>query len=205
VTISKEIQEALDIAYDSMLANIENCVSYFYRKQIYQMLMINSQSQGQQIFKKISLLSARYVLPIWQSAKPTDKTPEMLLDMADEFIKGTVSFDVMRQEADAFWDYMEEFGSTPQAFSIGKAFYAGTAVTEATMEVLGKIPYEGIIISKEDNDLFLDIWRGDTVFWAANAYAGRFGDPKMDQVKAKFFWTWWLKDAIPHILEEEKS
>lgn len=196
MSLSKETQQSIDIAYKYMTKNAENAISYYYRWKIYETFTLNNRQQGEKIFKRLAIISARYVLPIWQNVQPSDKRPENLLDMAEGFLEGTVPIDVMRKEADAFWDYMEKLGSTPKALLLGNACYVGESVAEAAMEVLGKIPYEGVIINESETDLFLDVWVGDTAFWAANAFAGRFGDSKTDHEKTKVFWTWWLKEAI---------
>jgi hypothetical protein len=197
MSISTETQQAINIAFDSMLKNNVSAVWYFYRVKIYETFMPGSETCGSEIFKRLALITARQVLPIWQNALPDNKRPGLLLDMADGFLVGTISFELMRLEADLFWDYMEEFGSTPKIFSIGNAGYAGEAVAEAVMEVLGKIPYKDAVIEENDTDFYTDVWCGDTAFWAASAFAGRCGAPDVDRDKSKAFWTWWLKEAIP--------
>ncbi len=202
--VSKEIREALDFAYNTMLMHKEYALTPFYRRKIYESFSLSGDSQSQIAFKRLGVITARQVLPIWQNAKAQDKRPDHLLNLAEGVINKAVSPELTRSEVELFWEYLERFGGTEKGLSIKNALYAGTAAAEAVMEVLGRNPFEGVTINESDGDLDLDLWGSDTALWAVAAYAGRIGELKADRTKRRNFWTWWLKEAILKALEGSK-
>lgn len=194
--ILPETQEAINLAHESMLKNPAQAVFYFYRIKIYETFKLYKNQQDNQIFKRLALITSQYVLPIWQRAQPKDNKAKHLLYLANEFLDNRLPIDVIQSEADLYWDYSEKFDGTDESFSIGNAIYAQISIAEAAMEICKKIPYKGMELNEEEDDFYVDIWVGDTAFWAASAYAGRFGAPDLDPEKNKIFWTWWLEEAI---------
>lgn len=211
ITIPNITLVAIDDAFHEMERNSEKYISYYFRWRIYETILQAENFDGLLVFGKLGLASARFVLPIWEKAFPGNKLPSELINTLERYLEKPSSYiHIARENADTFWDYVEklgfEHGNKLEISSLENALYAAQAIAEAAMEILGKIPYKGIAtIERSDSDKNLDIWVGDTAFWAANAFAGRYGTSKADYEKFGFFWNWWLKDAIPHSFIEYNS
>jgi len=211
ITIPKGTQVAIDDAFQEMKSNSEQYISYYFRWRIYENIIQAENLDGLLVFGRLGLASARFVLPIWVKAYPGNKMPNELVNMLERYLEMPSSYiRLARESANTFWDYVEklglEVGNKLESLSVESAFYAAQAIAEAAMEILGKIPYKGIAtIERSDSDRTLDAWVGDTAFWAANAFAGRYGTSRADYEKFGVFWTWWLKDAIPHSIMKNSS
>jgi len=193
---SHDLEEAIKRAYADMMAHPSHALIPVSRQAIYDLLDLSDPTQSRRSFRWLSIITARYVLPIWQTARFTDSTPKRALDMAEEIMNKKGLAPVVNVEADEVWHKMESLGATQEGKTIGDAFYAGQAAVEALMEVSGKDPFKDIIIDRSFTDSDLDPWSSDTAHWAVAAYAGSSGKVNSGAVRRQEFWEWWLEHAI---------
>ncbi len=194
-----ELERTIQRVSTEMMIHSEHVIILVNRREIYHLLDVNNLAD-RPVFKKLSIITARYVLPIWQSTRPTDATPGHMLNMAEMIFENKMSPSVARMEVDKAWEKMENLGVTEEGKSIGNAYYAGQAAVESLMEVFGRDSFENVLLDKNSTDSGLDPWSSDTAHWAVAAYAGLKGDVKSDSSKRQEFWEWWLQDAIPQAL-----
>jgi hypothetical protein len=200
MNLSEETKEVIQIAYDVMLKSPEHTVLPFHRRIIYDSLMRASKSEDVMIYKKLAIVSARYVLPVWQAAQPFDRKLEQLLYQTDLFLKEKIEFQKIHDQAEAAWVELDNFGGTVESDEIGNAYYAGIAIVVATLEATGKRSFLDEVISESQSDFDIDMFSYDTAYWAASSYGGRIGYPDANPEKRIVFWTWWLKEAIPNTI-----
>lgn len=177
-----------------------------YRQAVYQAFVSGNEAGGRRARGLLSVLTARHVLPIWQREQPDDMMPERLLATADGVTTGQI--DAARVDAviDEAWEWLpalkiERWGN-PDAYN------AGAAAVFALQETRGEGFLEGVRIGDDDpDDEFFDPGTGDTALFAAAAFAGPSWDDTddtFDPMKAREFWTWWLREAIPTVWEVEE-
>ena len=184
---------------DEMIAQSHHAIIPANRLAIYNLIDENHLAE-RPAFKKLSLITAQHVLPIWQNARPVDAATEHVLNTAELVLQNKISSDVAKDEVEKAWERMENLGATEKGKSIGNAIYAGEAAVESLLAVLGKAPFDEVRVDQNSTDDDLDPWSSDTAHWAAAAYAGRVGDVSSDSSKRQEFWEWWLQDAIPQAL-----
>jgi len=195
--ISKELDLVIERGYRSMLRHPDHSLFPLLRHEIYNVLNFSDATGEQRVFKWLGVITARYALPFWVSARPTDSLPERLINLAEGIMKNTTSIDSAQNEANNAWEYLERLGETKNNMTWGNAFYAGQAALEALQEVLGRDPFKEIIIDENTTDSDLDPWCSDTAHWAVIACSGFAIDRASDVDKGQAFWGWWLKEAIP--------
>ncbi len=198
--LSRGLEKAIQRVSSEMMAHSKHVILPANRRVIYHLLDVNNPLADRPVFKKLSIITAQYVLPIWQNAQFTDAIAEHMLNLATLVFENKISPNVARTEADKAWEKMENLGANEEARSMGNAFYAGQAAVECLIEVLGKDPFEGVRLVKNSIDSELDPWSSDTAHWAVAAYVGSGSDMKSDSSKRQAFWNWWLQDAIPQSL-----
>ena len=126
--------------------------------------------------------------------------------MAEGILNGKGSIDAANIEADKAWEQIEKLGTINNDRSINnRSFYVYVTAFEALMEVLGRDPFQDIVIDESSTDFDLDPWSSDTALWAVAAYAGQIGDLDSDTSKRQEFWEWWLQEAIPTAWNLSKS
>lgn len=194
--LSQELETTIQSARNEMMTHADRVILPVNRLAIYLLLPSTDRS----VFKKLSLITAESVLPVWQNALPADATAEHILNVAKLAFEKKMSSSAAEVELDKARDRMENLGGTEEGRAIGNAFYAGQAAVESLMEVLGHDPFENVILNERTTDADLDPWSSDTAHWAVTAYAGLIGDSKSNSSKRQEFWEWWLQDAIPQSL-----
>jgi hypothetical protein len=183
-----ELIEAVTIARTAMQEHPTHQLLPIYRRTIYE-------AMGARVRGYLALITAEYVLPIWQKAQPTDHMPDRIIALGkDVWHQNTITKAVDRQ-LDADWAYLDELAVTPFGFT--QAFLAGFAAVKALSEVLGGDQFQNVSINEITTDQGLDPWSSDTAAQAASAYSGPVWIANSDISLRKVFWEWWLDVAIP--------
>lgn len=201
---SNELNLVVERAYQAMIKHPEHDLLPIWRHEIYRLLSIDINTDGERIRKRLSVITARYVMPIWDDAKLNNPLLERLINLAEGIMNNTVPVDLAQDEADRAWEYLERLGGERREMALGNAFYAGQAALEALQEALGRYPFGKVIIEKDMTDLDLDPWCSDTAHWTVIAYSGFTNNPATEIEKRQLFWEWWLKEAIPSALNFSK-
>jgi hypothetical protein len=188
------LADSVETAMASLTAHSDHALAPHFRHEIYQTFSLLGRPNA---VGWLGVITARYVLPIWQSERPEDSLVSQAIDAASLLLQGHTNAIAADELAGEVWDRLEQLGSTPEGFSLGNSFYAADTAVTAIHEALGRNPFDSADITDKDTDAELDPWCSDTALWAAAAYVGRVGDPNSDAGKRYEFWMWWLGEAIP--------
>ena len=185
---------SLQAARSAIDSDSEHTLSPAYRKKLYQSFAALARPQAR---AGLAIMTARYVLPLWQLEQPEDLSALQAIEHGDLLLRGRGDINTAKEFAGRMWEVLDELGGTSEGLSMGNGFYAAQAAVSALYEVLGRDPFGDIEIVNIHSDADLDPWSSDTALWGAAAYAGRVGDPTSDEARRHLFWTWWLADAVP--------
>jgi hypothetical protein len=204
--IPQELEKTIERAYTQMKAHPARALVPIHRQALYNLINLNDSLHERRSFKWLAIVTARYTLSIWQNTKLDNRSPEYLIKMAEGILNGKGSIDAANIEADKAWEQIEKLGTINNDRSINnRSFYVYVTAFEALMEVLGRDPFQDIVIDESSTDFDLDPWSSDTALWAVAAYAGQIGDLDSDTSKRQEFWEWWLQEAIPTAWNLSKS
>lgn len=191
-----DLQQLINQTGAIVFDNPEHILKPVYRKEIYR--CIANQHQSENFRQRLELLTAYYVLPIWQETWPRNLLPELTLNMAHQFLEGRINQATLQQTINAFGYILEDLGT-----NLAEQFYRAASAGEAALEAASRVTgYERWtdqwpIIDESLTDEWLDAQYSDTAKWASFAYAGRAIDPDSDPAKRLDFWRWWLFETIP--------
>lgn len=200
VFISIALQEILNRSHAQMVQHPQHALLPIYRRQIYDILNNEPTTRGLRVYEKLAILTAEYVLPLWQDAVLTDILPKLVLEAARQHLQGTLDLGSATQVAGNAWEKLERYGQVSTAAISSQAFHAGQAAVEALFATLGRPPFDNVQLNEDDTDAALDPWCSDPALWAVTAYAGGVWDQQSDANKRREFWEWWLMEAIPHVV-----
>lgn len=141
----------------------------------------------------LALLTVQHVLPIWEKARPNDKTPHNLLGKVEQVLAGISQS--TEEEVGEFWSYMDGVAAETEG---GPPVGVGYAAVEALHTAVADEEFNPLAIDYSLTDEDVDPYEHDTAFAAAADYAGGpTWEPKSDASKRREFWHWWLSEAIP--------
>jgi hypothetical protein len=178
---------------------------------------------------RLAIASARYVLPIWQQARPiwgdeepaidweddppnyplTDALPEWMIQRAEGVLQGEVPIKLAGADMGDLWsvygNLLEEI--TAQRTDIPEeAWYAFAAAYHGFLETnLAPFAYDMPNDTMTDRDLARGKGRLDGAAAAMFAYVGVGPDILDVATKRLAFWEWWLTEAIPNAWEAAQS
>ena len=159
----------------------------------------------------LGIMTARYVLPIWQATLPiwseippdlpdNNLLPERLITLAESVVAGTTDLQHAWQEANEQWYIVGNIGDSFTAFRDDiplNVYYACDAALRALYETLNTDFLDQMPEHADSTDAtLLDEWR-DSASSAVVAYAGGGEVEPEDILKRRLFWEWWLQEALP--------
>lgn len=177
-----------------------------HRERIYNVVI--SLPNGELMRRWIDIYTAQFVLPIWEKIWAHYDAPKRALAVAEQFLRGEQTIDVVEQEIERVWPLVEEL-STNLDIDYYPSADAGQAVAEAISRVSG---YERwtpqnpayVKLTETISDEWLHVFMSDTAKWASFAYAGSISHPASDKHRRMEFWMWWLFEAIPKAYQTVK-
>ncbi len=163
----------------------------------------------------LAVISARYVLPIFERGFPDVDTPSRLIDIAEKTARGAFDAGTAVREASNGQEMAGRLWGYDETVVPWNASMAGNTAHRALAEAAGLDPFEskitGVVGTKASNarrvlidelpDEKLAKMFGDTASAAVVAFAWSPGNSKCDPSKMLEFWEWWLTKAIPKALE----
>jgi hypothetical protein len=173
-------------------------------------------------YAQLVLLTARFALPIWEQAMPDvlKNEPSFVHDFPHQLIavaQGVLDDAAPHGEVDAALNkgYLS-LGALPYSVTYDLICVAEAAYG-ALLAVLGSPPFTRLprrLLSPETTDRDLAIRSGnwDVAWLVAQAVSAIDHDPigaderrpiEYDVIKRRFFWEWWLTEAIPSVWEHE--
>lgn len=185
------------------------------RYKLYRMLESELQAYiPHPILGRLSIITAKFVLPIWQQAMPLhpnenpsedesasyDNLPEYLLELAEGLLTGRVDIETAVRAAGDYWYVMGNIGEDelrPRGVASAiKAYYAGEASLMALNETLSGSMFDTIRGWESYTDDTLG-YAHDSASAAVKAYSGTNPWTSVDFQKRLEFWEWWLTEALP--------
>jgi hypothetical protein len=147
----------------------------------------------------LACLSVRKVLPIWEQAKPADRTAHQILAKAEQVLHGKVNPQILSQKPAAYWTLMDslyyfadENGEDPSYIGVG--YGAACALSVALWDE----KFDPNHVDYNLTEASFDPYEWDVAFHAAAAYAdGAVWEQNSNTVKRREFWEWWLTEALP--------
>ncbi len=205
-TMSKELQQACDIALDAMQTHPQSALLPCYRWRIYQALGPLNSLQTRFLRVRLALLSARKVQHVWQEEQPGDTQVQRLISLAQKVLRDEVLPSVGRAQAEDALDQVaaraiesEEPGKTNVST---RAQSAMLAAIEALFEASETYTFNTAHNYEGETDIDLDPWSSDAALYAAMALSGAVWNVAQDYGKRNEFWEWWLLEAIPSLYSE---
>jgi hypothetical protein len=210
IELPQEIKMAVMVALDEVAIHPKHFLHPKTRRTLYDLLQSLLPTTAQQIRGWTAFITAQRVLPIFERTLPDERMPRRLLALAQRILVGSLSpkswrvqryVDVSYHAAGHSWGRDEE--EVPYSADI-----AGYAARKAILEVLGYEPlrnlhYLHVFADQQrlSGDNLSDLQlasdeMGDTASAAAIAYAIESDDPSEASERLRYFWEWWLQDAL---------
>lgn len=201
MVLSEEFVVAQTLAKQSLDASQEGELELPWRKRLWAALgprLVQGQRAviGTGLRRRVHLakLSVSHVIDLWDALWPQDSGPEKMMVVAEQFLAGSISFEVAWREKNAFWGHVEsmlaKMGQSSQSY-VG--FAAANVVTVALNDELFDVETIGSDGHKDED---LDPYEWDASYYASGAYAyGLPGEDGASQLRRREFWDWWIRDA----------
>jgi hypothetical protein len=188
-----ELRHAIDQAHEAIVADPLHHLAPYLRLAIYQAFETEpGPSKGQ---ARIALVTARQVLPLWQSPRPNDNIPDRLIALTEGVLDGHVPAPIAERSALAAWHRLDRLGRE-RVLDRG-AFYSCSAAREALEAALGRPPFGDVAITERYAEDDLDPYCSDTAHWAMRAWKSCAEGAAAEAAKRREFWHWWLTEAVP--------
>jgi hypothetical protein len=223
MALPEHIQQLVDESLIMMRKNPEHHLLPVQRLEIYQLLepLPSNDASIRYVGGQLAIASARYVLPIWQQARPiwgdeepaidwggyppnyplTDALPEWMIQRAEEVLRGDVGIELAEEDMGDLWDVYSNLREEITAWRTDvpeEAWYAFAAAYYALQETnLAPFTYNMPNDTMTDPDRESGAGRLDGAAAAMIACVGVDTNKPGIVTKRLEFWEWWLTEAIP--------
>jgi hypothetical protein len=147
----------------------------------------------------LACLSVRKVLPIWERAKPADRTAHQILAQAEQVLHAQVNPQTLTQKPAAYWTLMD--GYIYHAIKNGEDttfVLVGYGAACALSVALWDEKFDPNRVDYNLTEASFDPYEWDVAFHTAAAYSGGVTwRGHSNSVKRREFWQWWLTEAVP--------
>lgn len=182
------------------------------RQEIYEAFGPRTDRQATSARGWLAVITARYVLSIFEQALSGEDHPRKLIEMAEATLRGNLRVEDAIHEAAEGHEIAGRLWGREDTEVTWNVYLAGTAAHRALAEAAGVDPFKKIswILASESPDQGgqpipfdqlpdekLAERLGDTASAAAVAYAYDVDQLKCDPNKLLEVWCWWLEKAIP--------
>jgi Immunity protein Imm5 len=96
---TSNFQEIFEQAYQAVVNHPVHALAHIYRRSIYQELQSGNIENGPLARKWLAVITARYVLLIWQNRRPHDDLATRALALAEQVCNQEVQGEVAQDEA----------------------------------------------------------------------------------------------------------
>lgn len=139
---------------------------------------------------QLIILTLRALLPLWEQLHPDTILPQSVVQLFQQYLEGTCSWDVVTHAMRTF-EEISEFLDDP------------TLAHPSTWIVISIVKgYEAIntVIGKGDGDRSAENHAGVSLAAAAQAmrWTPRYPDD-LPAMRERQFWLWWLTQAVPSV------
>jgi hypothetical protein len=162
--------------------------------------------RSKQMLGELGILTAKFVLPIWQEALSLNTIPQQLLLLAGQVLRGELTYEVVIRSS-VVDELYHLIGGSLEGFPANVEF-AGEATYNSFISI-EHFPFTLIDVTESLTDeQFHSQLGGDAATAAVKAYAGitknNIWTEKNDPQKQGEFWKWWLEEAIPQAYQLAK-
>lgn len=180
-------------ARNVLLVHPEGALTLDIRKEIWRALANYAESEEDAYFRRVRLssLSVRHVLPVWNKSFSDDQAVQTMLDIADQVAAGAIDEDTAQVLRDRFYvDIVDnrKYGSNPAAMFVGHAA-ANTIIEAMIRDTESAIP-------NVNDDEDLDPESYDPSYMCSCAASGNLLGKQSDEESRRKFWIWYLDYAI---------
>src|ERR1019366_29473 len=194
---STQLTQALELAGVALKANDNGELALPLRKRLWSAMGPREADGARAILgpglqrrTTLAILTVRHVLPIWETAFPTNHKPEWMLAVAQEYLDQLTDFQTVRGLNNLFWSELDCLGSVAVAVGYAAAQSVTTALSDERFDPAAL----DTVVSDQD----LDPYQWDASFYASVAYAGSAPwEEKPHTNRRREFWTWFLEVAVP--------
>jgi hypothetical protein len=188
------LQQAINIALTAV--HDELMLPYKYRQTIYDLYKSVDNVHAYQRRTQLDMITARYVLPIWQYLYPNDLLPYNLLGKAEGVLRGepfdlALFEDVIETLHFGFLAEWKGINRTDKERALSACFAAACALRTASQNDPSTEQIIREHFTTEAGNFDEDY---DVTTWAVRAVATVPGG--MDTAKCLTFWEWWLNEAV---------
>lgn len=202
-TLLSQIREMVQPMVDRVAKDPAGELFPWERELIYTEIQRASPSNAHRIRALLAIMAARKVESVWLEVEPENPWPETLIDTAENVLENRILPEAGKAEAESIadvlvqmlWDQDEQSGDA-KVISI-RAQCSVLAAAECLFEASGKHRFDFYHHKPSETNNAIDPTSTDTALWAADAYAGPFGDETSSNELRREFWVWWLTEALP--------
>ena len=203
MAIPKELADMLDMALIEVSNHPNHQLILPVRKKIWKLLgpkLIKDLEvlHGVGLYRRtqLAILCTQYVLNIWEKEHFTNKRPQQMIYIAEQYLRKEIDHDSTSNHMMIFWIELEDMQIDNSSVLVG---YAAAKVLHTA---LNDVPFN--LYNDEDNqsldDEYYEDWENSLC--ACMAYARRQPlDNHLESQRSKEFWTWYLKEAVPTAYE----
>ncbi|MDQ3930288.1 MAG: Imm5 family immunity protein [Chloroflexota bacterium] len=195
--LAAHLQQAIEQAYAAMVRRDDHAVIPIYRQRIYAAFGPARDQLSYQCRGWLDVLTARFVLPMWQEVWPGDPLATRLFVLAEDVLHGRKQRTAVADELGQVWAQLEGSHAEAEWQAHDRACNARQAAVQTLAWLVDPWPSCRLMTEDETDWDLLDPICSDAAMWAVNAYAGAVYDWVSDPTQRREFWTWWLHDAIP--------
>lgn len=202
------VEDSLKALSDHPLHNLNLC----YRQSIWtafgesfaspwenRIEQFGSKDLGRKKRTILAILTARHVLPVWESLFEDDDTPHRLLFVCEQVLQGLYDKKLAQDYLIVIQSRWQTLfaDTTIQDYRAGRAISAGNSALLALSTALYDEQFSlNSSCDRANDDLRIDPDRADSAYWAAIALAGPLWHSSSDANKRLQFWQWWLQDSV---------
>ena len=195
--MSAWLEHRIEQAYIAVARDPQHNLAPIHRALVYNLLGSMSEEHSYRRRVRLELLTAQYVLPLWERVWPENRIMRNLIEQAVHFSQGNTEVEHIGYAANAVAEQLEAMWEVSEGSLEVAACFAGEGIIMAAFTIGGLDPFGDIIIDNDMREEDLDDSASDSAKWAAAALAGQVDKESGDKFVRREFWRWWLYEAIP--------
>lgn len=144
----------------------------------------------------VAVVSIEKVLPIWETAFPIDRSPQVAIEIANLVVAGKIDTSEAERQFGSLWSHCDalSFYHPDKQNGIMVGYGAAQAIRESFSHDHAAYPNA----AEGATDIDIEPYDNDASYFAAVAYCdGPPWDTSSSATRRFEFWNWWLKVVLP--------